>query len=184
MTQIDIEQLILVDEQDVAIGSGQKLDCHLGKGKLHRAFSILIFNQHNQLLLQQRSEQKLLWPGFWSNSCCSHPGVGESVEAACARRLAQELGMACELEFVYKFQYYAQYLDVGAESELCHVLIGKTVNLPQPNPAEIAQVKWLSATELEQQLLDCSERYTPWFKQEWSTLKSHHWTQIARLLRN
>jgi isopentenyldiphosphate isomerase len=86
-----IEQLILVDETDRAIGEAEKKACHLGSGKLHRAFSIFIFNSRNELLIQKRSNKKMLWPDFWSNSCCSHPRKGESLDEALQRRLMQEL---------------------------------------------------------------------------------------------
>ena len=105
------------------------------------------------------------------------------MEVACARRLQQELGMSCELEFVYKFQYYAKYAEVGAESELCHVYIGKTANQPKPNPGEIAATQWLSFEQLEQGLIDSAGQYTPWFKQEWAELKAQHWAQVQKLFK-
>ena len=86
----DLDQLILVDSADQQIGSMTKPDCHLGTGTLHRAFSIFIFNQAGDVLLQRRSKQKMLWPGYWSNACCSHPRLGETSEAAAHRRLKQE----------------------------------------------------------------------------------------------
>ena len=94
------EQLILVDDQDREIGFKPKADCHLGAGVLHRAFSIFVFNGDNELLLQRRSLGKMLWPGFWSNTCCSHPRRGESMTVAVARRLEQELGFTCRLEYL------------------------------------------------------------------------------------
>ena len=109
------EQLILVDDQDREIGFKPKTDCHMGKGVLHRAFSIFVFNSDNELLLQQRALSKMLWPGFWSNTCCSHPRRGEVLGVAVARRLAQELGFTCPLVYLYKFKYHAQFGAVGAE---------------------------------------------------------------------
>lgn len=98
------ELLILVDEQDREIGHGSKAACHDGEGVLHRAFSLFIFNEAGELLLQQRSAQKRLWPMFWSNSCCSHPRQGETMEQAVHRRLEQELGMTSALQYLYKFR--------------------------------------------------------------------------------
>ena len=95
------EQLILVDEFDLEIGFKAKNDCHLGKGVLHRAFSIFVFNSANELLLQQRSPGKMLWPSYWSNTCCSHPRRGEVMQDAVVRRLKQELGFECPLTFLY-----------------------------------------------------------------------------------
>src|SRR5919108_4992020 len=103
------EELIVVDEHDREIGSRSKSDCHSGAGILHRAFSIFVFNGDNELLLQKRSPSKLLWPNYWSNTCCSHPRRGESMERAVQRRLEQELGFTCALDFLYKFKYQAQY---------------------------------------------------------------------------
>ena len=93
------EELILVDELDREIGQGAKSECHAGNGILHRAFSVFIFNSRNELLLQRRSAEKPLWPNYWSNTCCSHPRVGESMGEAVNRRLAQELGIECSLTF-------------------------------------------------------------------------------------
>src|SRR5690606_1697261 len=86
------EELILVDELDREIGSDTKSACHTGSGILHRAFSIFVFNDDNELLLQQRAPSKPLWPNYWSNTCCSHPRRGETMDQAVSRRLLQELG--------------------------------------------------------------------------------------------
>src|SRR5215510_15416861 len=118
-TSEDSESLILVDEADREVGHLGKAQCHQGRGVLHRAFSLLIFNPAGGLLLQQRAAAKRLWPLYWSNSCCSHPRRAESMEAAIHRRLKQELGLACPLRFLFKFQYQAQFDAVGAEHELC-----------------------------------------------------------------
>ncbi|HEY5645940.1 MAG TPA: isopentenyl-diphosphate Delta-isomerase, partial [Pseudomonadales bacterium] len=95
------EALILVDSSDRVLGHLDKSAAHDGDGVLHRAFSLFIFDPQDRLLLQQRAEGKRLWPGFWSNSCCSHPRQGERMDQAVHRRLEQELGMTAELEFVY-----------------------------------------------------------------------------------
>ena len=99
----DSELLILVDEHDSALGTRSKRDCHLGDGILHRAFSIFIFNESGDVLLQKRGSKKMLWPEYWSNACCSHPRFGESNLEATQRRLSQELGIETKLEFLYKF---------------------------------------------------------------------------------
>ncbi|HVS02847.1 MAG TPA: isopentenyl-diphosphate delta-isomerase, partial [Thermoanaerobaculia bacterium] len=87
------EELILVDEDDREVGHLSKAEAHAGEGVLHRAFSVLLFDRRGNLLLQRRAGGKQLWPGYWSNSCCSHPRRGESMEVATRRRLAEELGV-------------------------------------------------------------------------------------------
>src|SRR5215469_8949077 len=110
---VEAESLILVDEADREVGYMSKARCHDGRGVLHRAFSLLIFNDSGELLLQRRSAAKRLWPSYWSNSCCSHPRRTEAMEAAIHRRLYEELGLACPLHFLFKFQYQAQFDSVG-----------------------------------------------------------------------
>ena len=127
---LDSEALILVDEADREVGHLSKAQCHDGQGVLHRAFSLLIFNGEGELLLQQRAASKRLWPLYWSNSCCSHPRRAESMETAIHRRLHEELGLRCPLQFLFKFQYQAQFESAGSEQELCsEVFIGQ-----QPRP--------------------------------------------------
>ena len=101
------ELLILVDTHDQETGSLGKAECHDGDGILHRAFSVFLFNDRGELLLQQRSADKRLWPMYWTNTCCSHPRQGESMQVATERRLQQELNTASTLEFIYKFEYQA-----------------------------------------------------------------------------
>ena len=134
----DSESLILVDEADREIGHMDKAQCHVGSGVLHRAFSLLIFNRNGELLLQQRSAAKRLWPLYWSNSVCSHPRRTESMESAIHRRLAEELGLSCSLHFLFKFHYHAQFDSVGAERELCSVYVGRCNAPPRINRAEIS----------------------------------------------
>src|SRR5271168_4249843 len=117
----DSDTLILVDAADCRLGSMSKARCHEGRGVLHRAFSLLIFNGDGELLLQQRAPSKRLWPLYWSNSCCSHPRGAESMEMATRRRLYEELGIRCDLQFLFKFQYQAQFETAGSEQELCSV---------------------------------------------------------------
>src|ERR1700748_1905594 len=125
-TAADSEALILVDEADREVGHLSKSKCHDGPGGVQRAFSLLIFNGAGELLLQQRSSSKRLWPLYWSNSCCSHPRRAESMETAMHRRLYEELGLHCPLQFLFKFQYQAQFESAGSEQELCSVFIGRS----------------------------------------------------------
>ncbi len=132
------EALILVDASDREVGHMSKSQCHQGRGTLHRAFSLLIFNDAGELLLQRRAATKRLWPLYWSNSCCSHPRAAESMESATGRRLEEELGLRCPLKFLYKFQYQAQFDTDGGEHELCSVFIGRCNDAIRPNRREIA----------------------------------------------
>lgn len=169
-TSTNEDMLILVNDQDIEIGSLSKVDCHLGEGTLHRAFSVFIFNQNGQLLLQQRSEKKPLWPLFWSNSCCSHPRQGESLENATQRRIREELGLNCPLNFLYKFKYQAHYQNIGSEHELCHVFYGFYDGEVTVNSDEIADWCFLSVEDLSIDLQQNAEQYSPWFKMEWETI--------------
>jgi isopentenyl-diphosphate delta-isomerase len=167
------ERLCLVDANDTLIGYASKAQAHAGAGLLHRAFSIFLVNGNGQVLLQQRSPQKALWPGFWANSCCSHPREGETLESAAQRRLGEELGVATPLTVLGKFQYHARYHQVGSEHELCSMLVGAHQGPVHPHPDEIAAVRWIGPNELEQELLLRPERYTPWLILEWEWIRHH-----------
>jgi isopentenyl-diphosphate delta-isomerase len=166
------EPLILVDEADREIGHLSKGECHDGDGILHRAFSLFIYNPGGELLLQQRSADKRLWPLFWSNSCCSHPRRGETMDVATRRRLEQELGMAANFNHLFTFQYHARYLDLGSESEICWVYIGLCNDPPRPNPTEISAVRWITADALDRELQEQPEVFTPWSAQEWPRVRA------------
>ncbi len=172
---IDADALILVDEQDRGVGYLSKSECHEGRGILHRAFSLLIFNGRGELLIQQRAPGKRLWPLFWSNSCCSHPRGNETLEAATQRRLREELGFTCRLRFLYKFQYQAQFDADGAEHELCSVYIGRTLAEPRPDPQEIAAWRWVAPAALEAQMAGVdAAKFTPWFLLKWRRIRRDH----------
>jgi len=166
------EPLILVDETDREIGHLSKGACHDGDGVLHRAFSLFIFNSEGELLLQQRSEEKRLWPLFWSNSCCSHPRRGETIQLATERRLTQELGMASKIHHLFTFQYQAPYLDLGSENEVCWVFIGRSADVPQPNDHEIADIRWITPEDLDREFETQPEIFTPWFAMEWPRVRT------------
>ncbi|MDT8448572.1 MAG: isopentenyl-diphosphate Delta-isomerase [Wenzhouxiangellaceae bacterium] len=177
----DTEPLILVDEKDNEIGYRSKVDCHRGHGTLHRAFSIFLFDGRGRVLLQQRSARKPLWPLYWSNSCCSHPRRGESMAQATHRRLVEELGVDAELEYLYKFIYQADFGEVGAEHELCHVYIGRSDGDVTVHPDEIADWKWVEPTEVTRMLDEKPQRCTPWFRLEWESLMSDWRGRIGAL---
>jgi len=174
------ENLILVDASDVEIGSMSKSRCHDGEGVLHRAFSLFIFNSKGELLLQQRSANKRLWPLFWSNSCCSHPRTGETMGEAIGRRLDEELGITTKLEFVYKFSYQARFGDLGAERELCSVFLGRSDQTIQANQNEIAASRFISVDELIAEFGQPEDQFTPWFRQEWEQLAGEFSAQLEK----
>jgi isopentenyl-diphosphate Delta-isomerase len=174
-TTADSESLILVDEADREVGHLDKARCHQGRGVLHRAFSLLIFNDAGELLLQQRSAAKRLWPLYWSNSCCSHPRRAEALETATQRRLYEELGLRCPLEFLFKFQYQAQFDAAGAEQELCSVFVGRTSDPVRIDPNEIHAWRWISPEDLQAELAGSeADRFTPWFVMEWERILRDH----------
>jgi isopentenyl-diphosphate Delta-isomerase len=166
----DSDSLILVDEADQGVGHLSKVLCHEGRGILHRAFSLLIFNAGGELLIQQRSASKRLWPLYWSNSCCSHPRSAETIESAIHRRLHEELGLRCPLHFLFKFQYQAQFDATGAENELCSVFIGCSTDSVKIDTQEIHAWRWISPDALQAEMAQGAGNFTPWFELEWARI--------------
>jgi isopentenyl-diphosphate delta-isomerase len=173
------ETLMLVDESDRVVGHLSKGACHDGEGVLHRAFSLFVFNREGELLLQQRSEGKRLWPLFWSNTCCSHPRDGETMDEAVHRRLHEELRMTSELQFLYKFQYQASYEDIGSENEMCWVYVGVTDDAAEPNPNEITEHRWVMPTNLDGEMNTTPEIFTPWFQMEWERVRDVYRSKLG-----
>ena len=178
------ECLILVDLDDHETGVLSKAECHDGEGTLHRAFSVFLFNQDGNLLLQQRAPGKRLWPMFWSNSCCSHPRQGESMEVAVARRLQDELHAHATLEYIYKFSYQANFQDLGSEHELCHVFLGTLDNEATRNETEIEALRFVSVDQLDEEIRITPELFTPWVKLEWQRLNEEFADTLARYSRS
>ena len=170
----EAEMLILVDSDDQPIGELDKAACHNGKGTLHRAFSLFIINRKGQILLQKRAKNKRLWGGYWSNSCCSHPRVGESMIESVIRRSQQEIGIKVEAKFIYKFEYSAKFGEVGSERELCSVYVAQTNDEPIFNTEEVSACRWISPSKLAKALVDNADHYTPWLKMEWENLRTDH----------
>ncbi|MFK7954970.1 MAG: isopentenyl-diphosphate Delta-isomerase [Lysobacterales bacterium] len=184
IVSFESEQLVLVDGDDTPVGYASKADCHDGDGILHRAFSLFIFNDRGELLLQQRSGQKRLWPLYWSNSCCSHPRQGEELDEAIHRRLAQEMGMSSDLEYVYKFQYQANFGAAGSENELCSVFLGHAEGEVHANVNEVESWRWISPSALNAEIAAAEEDFTPWFKMEWSRLHEDFASQLRNYVKD
>ena len=182
------EKLVLVNEQDEVIGYGDKYDIHLKDIQRHRAFSILIFNSNGDLLVQQRSEEKPLWPLYFSNTCCSHPRRNETFEEATDRRLQEEMGLSADLHYLYKFEYKEDYIEkgetIGSEHEICRVYVGVTDDEPNPNRTEVKSWRTMTPAAIDKAIESNPEDYSPWFKMEWLTIREYHWHKVEKLLSN
>ena len=154
---------VLVDENDNQIGVEEKLLTHQ-KGLLHRAFSVFIFNDKNELLLQKRADVKYHSAGLWTNTCCSHPQPNESNVEAGERRLLEEMGFTTSVQPIFSFIYKAELENDLTEHELDHVLIGRYNELPVPNPDEVSECKFISLEDLKADLAENPENYTVWLK--------------------
>jgi isopentenyl-diphosphate delta-isomerase len=157
------DKVILVDDNDNMIGTMEKMQAHQS-GKLHRAFSIFIFNTKGELLLQQRAYDKYHSGGKWTNTCCSHPAPGEANIDAANRRLNQEMGMQCELHHGFNFIYNAQLENDLSEHEFDHVFLGISDDKPKPNPNEVASFKYVQPSELAADLVTRPSQYSEWLK--------------------
>ncbi|XP_038045048.1 isopentenyl-diphosphate Delta-isomerase 1-like [Patiria miniata] len=201
-TQVKLlaEECIVVDRDDKVIGSASKKDCHLNenidKGLLHRAFSVFLFNEKGQLLLQQRSDAKITFPGYWANTCCSHPlsfpeELEESdnlgVRRAAQRKLKHELGIEAQqvplddFHYLTRIQYQATSDEKWGEHEIDHILfIQKEVDV-KPEPNEVQNVRYISPNELEG-FLKSSEtngtKISPWFRLIAQTLLPDWWKHL------
>ena len=158
-----MEKVILVNQQDQVLGSMEKMEAHL-TGSLHRAFSIFIFNDKKELLLQQRAKEKYHSGGLWTNSCCSHQRPEETTLEAANRRLNEELGFTTQLKEEFCFIYRAELDQNLIEHELDHVLIGTYNEISEFNKDEVMAVKYVPLDELEKSIESNPELYTEWFK--------------------
>ena len=161
---MDRNSVVLVDESDNVVGEMPKLAAH-EKGCLHRAFSVFIFNDKGELLLQQRASHKYHGADLWTNTCCSHPQLGEGVLLSALERLAFEMGLVCELEPVYTFIYNEAVENGLIEHELDHVFVGYTNDNPVINTEEVKAYKWVNVDDLMTDLNRNPTNYTVWFRQ-------------------
>ncbi|HJW96943.1 MAG TPA: isopentenyl-diphosphate Delta-isomerase [archaeon] len=167
-----MEKIIIVDEKDRQTGTGEKLDVHK-KGRLHRAFSIFVFNPKEELLLQKRAAGKYHSPGLWANTCCSHPRAGESLEDAVHRRLKEEMGFDVPLREIFSFMYKVKFGNGLTENEYDHVFAGSFEGKPEPDPEEVGEWKWISLEDLKGDVKRRPERYTYWLRVSLDRLVSH-----------
>jgi isopentenyl-diphosphate Delta-isomerase len=157
------EQVILVNENDEQIGLMPKLEAHK-KALLHRAFSVFVFNDKNELMLQQRAAHKYHSPKLWTNTCCSHQRDGETNIEAGKRRLQEEMGFVTTLEESISFIYKAPFDNGLTEHEYDHILIGKFNNEPNINTDEVLNWKWKSLEAIKEDMILHPKLYTEWFK--------------------
>lgn len=157
------EQVILVNEKDEQIGLMPKMEAH-EKALLHRAFSVFVFNDKNELMIQQRALGKYHSPGLWTNTCCSHQREGESNIEAGKRRLQEEMGFSTELKDTISFIYKAPFDNGLTEHEFDHILVGYYNGEPNLNPEEAHAYKWVSLEDLKKDMKENPEIYTAWFK--------------------
>lgn len=157
------EYVILVDENDFETGTMEKMQAHV-EARLHRAFSVFIFNQAGKLMLQQRAFTKYHSPGLWTNTCCSHPRPGESTADAAHRRMIEEMGFDCDFEEVFGFVYKAKFDNDLTEHEFDHVFIGKSDILPEINTEEVASYRFADMNEIRHEMIENPEKFTIWFR--------------------
>ena len=157
------EKVILVDENDLPIGLMGKMEAH-EKALLHRAFSVFVLNSKNELMLQRRALHKYHSPGLWTNTCCSHQRENETTLAAGSRRLQEEMGFVTPLQEKFSFIYKAAFDNGLTEHEFDHVLVGTYENSPVINEDEVGEWKWMGLKEIQKDIKNNPDNYTPWFK--------------------
>jgi isopentenyl-diphosphate delta-isomerase len=157
-----MEEVILVNELDEQVGLMEKMEAHR-KGSLHRAFSVFIFNERQEMLLQQRATQKYHSGGLWTNACCSHPRAQEETGSAALRRLQEELGFTTSLTKIFDFHYNASFSNGLTEHEFDHVYVGTYAGKIIPNPAEVQDYCYKKIDEISATIKSHPHKYTAWF---------------------
>lgn len=161
------EQVVLVDEQNVPIGTTPKSTVHSDRTPLHRGFSLFLFRSTGELLLQQRAATKKTWPFVWSNSCCGHPAMDEGPVDAARRRISDELGIRqAQIDVVLPDYRYRAERDGVVENEFCPVLVGASDEPLILNPDEVATVRWCTWKSFIEQIRNGSGGYSPWCVEE------------------
>lgn len=158
------EYVILVDGNDRQAGLEEKVRCHLPDGRMHRAFTALLFDSDGRLVLARRSPGKMLWPGVWDGTFASHPREGETYASAAERRMPEEMGLQSEMDYLFKFEYHVPYKDVGSENEMCGTVMGTVQRGAEFDliKDEISEIRPASADELVADARERPESYCPW----------------------
>lgn len=157
-------EVILVDKNDRQIGTAGKMEAH-HKGLLHRAVSVFIVNSRGEWILQKRAHDKYHSNGLWTNTCCTHPNPGETVEDSAQRRLMEEMGIKCDLIKLFTFIYREKLDRELTEHELDHVFLGITDNLPVINTQEVEEWEAVSYNDLHDDIRKNPSDYTFWFRE-------------------
>jgi isopentenyl-diphosphate Delta-isomerase len=168
------DEVILVDPNDVPIGTAPKLEAHRN-GLRHRALSVVIGDQHGRVLLHRRAAEKYHSGGLWTNTCCSHPRPGERTIDAAVRRLTEEMGIVCPLNFIFSMNYRAEVSNSLVEDEIVHVFGGQYNGTPTPNPLEVSDWCWKPFTEVARDIDTQPEIYTVWFRK----IRHEFWSDIV-----
>ena len=158
------ENVVLVNTRGKEIGECEKLLAHKNGGRLHKAFSVFVINDKNELMIHKRAKKKYHSGGLWTNTCCSHPRFGEKIVIAGKRRLKEEMGFSCELEELFHFIYKANLDNELTEHEYDHVLLGRYNKNPKINHDEVEDWKWITLQELVADMIENAGNYTIWFK--------------------
>lgn len=157
-----MKEVILVDDNDVAIGSMEKMLAH-EKALLHRAFSVFIFNSRGEMLLQQRADKKYHSAGLWTNACCSHPAPGEDTGEAAARRLKEELGFTTPLHKAFSFTYRTDFDNGLTENEFDHVYTGIYDGQIIADIDEVQSYRYMPLEKIEEKIKNEPDIFTSWF---------------------
>ncbi len=173
-SNLNFDEVILVDQNDVELGTMQKMEAH-EKGVLHRAFSIFLFNHKGEMLIQKRADSKYHSAGLWTNACCSHPAKDESTLDAAQRRLKEEIFLETVVTPIFSFEYRAELNRNLVEHELDHVLVGFCDSVSEINPEEVSEMKFVDIASLQNDIADHPENYTAWFK----IIMQEHWNKIV-----
>lgn len=164
--------VILVDENDEQTGTAGKLFAHK-KAQLHRAVSVFVINSRGEWLIQKRALDKYHSKGLWTNTCCTHPYPGESAAIAALRRLVEEMGMTCDLDYLFSFIYREKLDSKLTEHELDHVFLGRSDELPKINRKEVEDWKYISFDDLHNDILISRTAYTYWFREIYEKVNDH-----------
>jgi isopentenyl-diphosphate delta-isomerase len=168
------DEVIIVDPNDVPIGTAPKLKAHRN-GLRHRAISVVIGDQRGRVLLHRRAAGKYHSGGLWTNTCCSHPRPGERAIDAAVRRLAEEMGIICPLSFIFSMNYRAEVSNGLVEDEIVHVFGGHFSGTPTPNPLEVSDWCWKPFIEIERDVDERPEIYTVWFRK----IRHEFWNNVV-----
>ncbi|MXX20232.1 MAG: isopentenyl-diphosphate Delta-isomerase [Cenarchaeum sp. SB0665_bin_23] len=165
-----MSKLILVDGNDTPLGFAEKVACHTGNGRLHRAFTALLFDEMGRLLLTRRSPTKMLWPNKWDGTVASHPYAGDTFVSSAQRRIPEELGVHCSLDYIFKFEYHVSDGERGSENEICGTLIGTIHDTPNPAPSEISKTQFVLPSQID---TSKPQEYCPWMLLALALLPRH-----------